>query len=168
MSGFRRFTLSTPAGVLYAGHMARRRLDVNQAAQILGISTDAVRKRARRGTLEAEKTEDGSLYIWLDGGAPDGQTPTQADLDLLLTHVEYLKATIAIRDEELRRREEQHHEEIRRKDHLLAAALERIPPQLEAPPEPADSPPVSPEEDLGKVEGLQQGDGRSWWQRLFG
>ncbi len=55
--------------------MARQRMDVNQAAQALGISTDAVRKRARRGTLESEKDADGSLYIWLDADQPDGSTP---------------------------------------------------------------------------------------------
>ena len=37
-------------------------------------------------------------------------------------------------------------EQARRKDHLLAAALERIPPQLEAPHEPSESL-VSPAEE---------------------
>ena len=94
--------------------MAGQRVDVNQAAALLGISTDAVRKRARRGTLDSEKGADGYLYIWLDGGAPSGSTPTQAHLDSLEEQIEFLRG------------------ELERKDHLLAAALERI-PAIEAP-----------------------------------
>ena len=93
--------------------MARQRLDVNQAAAVLGISTDAVRKRASRGTLDSEKTGDGSLYVWLDNGAPNGMpsgsTTTQAHLHSLQEQVEFLRR------------------ELERRDHLLAAALERIP-----------------------------------------
>jgi hypothetical protein len=45
--------------------MTRRRLDVKQAAQVLGISTDAVHKRVKRGTLESEKDEAGHVFVWL-------------------------------------------------------------------------------------------------------
>ena len=65
-------------------------------------------------------------------------------------------------------------EEIRRRDHLLAAALERI-PQLEAPPTPA--PRDAPQAAAGGAEGpeerpfteeAQEGSGRPWWRRLLG
>ena len=46
--------------------MASQKLDVKQAAQALGISTDAVHKRARRGSLDSEKGPDGRVYVWLD------------------------------------------------------------------------------------------------------
>ncbi len=127
--------------------MARQRLDVNQAADILGISTDAVRKRARRGTLGSEKAEDGSLYVWLDtgtpNGTPNGSTPTQAHLDSLQEQIEFLRR------------------ELERKDHLLAAALERI-PAIEAPrTEPEGS------EPRPATEGAQEAPEppRSWWRR---
>ncbi len=125
--------------------MARQRLDVNQAAAVLGISTDAVRKRASRGTLDSEKTGDGSLYVWLDNGAPNGSTPTQAHLDSLQEQIEFLRR------------------ELERKDHLLAAALERI-PAIEAPrAEPEGSEPHP------ATEGVQEGaKPRSWWRRWFG
>jgi hypothetical protein len=45
--------------------LARRRLDVKQTAETLGTTVDAVRKRIRRGTLEAERV-DGKVYVWLD------------------------------------------------------------------------------------------------------
>ena len=46
--------------------MTRQHLDVKQAAQVLDISTDAVHKRVKRGSLEAEKGSDGRVYVWLD------------------------------------------------------------------------------------------------------
>ena len=113
--------------------MARQKFIVDQAAMaFLGISTDAVRKRARRGTLEAEKNADGTAYVWLDDdppdGAPHGLSAPQAHLDPLEGQVEYLQQIIETRDRELA--------EMRR---LLAGALERI-PELEAPREPRESP----------------------------
>jgi DNA-directed RNA polymerase specialized sigma24 family protein len=42
--------------------MPRRRVDLREAAEILGTSVDAVRKRIQRGTLESEK-EDGKVYV---------------------------------------------------------------------------------------------------------
>jgi hypothetical protein len=46
--------------------VTRQKLDVKQAAQVLGISTDAVHKRVKRGSLDSEKSQDGRVYVWLD------------------------------------------------------------------------------------------------------
>ena len=46
--------------------MTRQKLDVKQAAQVLGISTDAVHKRVKRGSLHSEKDPNGRVYVWLD------------------------------------------------------------------------------------------------------
>jgi hypothetical protein len=109
------------------------RVTVIEAASILGITPDAVRSRLRRGTLHKETSEDGTVYVHLDTEGPAGlndQTTDQptdqttlAYINELKSEIDYLKETVAKRDEEIHRR-----------DHLLAAALERIPPQLEAPP----------------------------------
>jgi hypothetical protein len=128
--------------------MSRQRLDVTAAAQRLGISSDAVRKRAQRGTLDSERDADGHLYIWLDTDTPDGSTPTQAHLDALEDQIAFLRA------------------ELERKDHLLAAALERIPPAIEAPPEPREWP-ESVSEEAGGAES-PVGARRPWWQRWLG
>jgi hypothetical protein len=101
------------------------------AAEALGTSVDAVRKRIARGTLESEKA-DGKVYVWLDDGAPRSDT-------------ERLISTL----EEQLRLEREAHAEARR---LLAAALERIPPQLEAPQEssePRESPQTVEDEPEG-------------------
>jgi hypothetical protein len=42
------------------------RYTVHEAALMLGLSVDAVRKRAERGTLKREKGEDGTVYVLLD------------------------------------------------------------------------------------------------------
>jgi hypothetical protein len=136
--------------------MARQRLDVNQAAEVLGISTDAVRKRARRGSLDSEKSEDGSLYIWLDGGTPSGSTPTQSHLDSLQEQIEFLRR------------------ELERKDAILLSMTEAMkalnPPAHE---EPQESP-----ESAGEAQGStmtptaqdkpESATQRPWWRRLIG
>jgi hypothetical protein len=142
--------------------MACQRLTVDQAANALGISTDAVRKRARRGTLEADKDADGTVYVWLDGGTadgtPDGLAPTQSHLDSLDAQIEYLQQIIETRDRELA--------EMCR---LLAGALDRIPALEEAPSDERESSVSASEEG---TEAHVPGDGRgsekrSWWRRLF-
>jgi hypothetical protein len=63
--------------------------------------------------------------------------------------------------------ERQAHAEARR---LLMAALERIPPQLEAPPgEARESPERAPEgqSDVTAPPEPQEGVQRPWWRRLF-
>src|SRR5215211_7645906 len=100
---------------------------VGDAAVALGISEGAVRMRVKRGTLPSTR-EGGRLYILLehvptaDPGQPHNRTN-----ELISTLREQLEA------------ERQAHAEARR---LLMAALERIPPQLEAreSPEPRESP----------------------------
>ena len=49
-----------------------RRVDLKTAAGIMGISSDAVRKRAKRGTLAHERGPDGKLYVWVGAGESDG------------------------------------------------------------------------------------------------
>jgi hypothetical protein len=117
---------------------ATLRVTVIEAASILGITPDAVRSRLRRGTLHKETSEDGTVYVRLDTEGPAGlndqTTDRSADqttvvyINELKSEIDYLKETVAKRDEEIRRR-----------DHLLAAALERI-PAIEAPQEAPESP----------------------------
>src|SRR5215217_5092047 len=97
-----------------------------RAAELLGISVEAVRQRIRRGTLRSEKDEDGSVWIDLDPSVQHTDTDQTSDQTLLLqrldSEVQYLRQQL-----------EQSHERESEMRRLLAAALERIPPQLEAP-----------------------------------
>jgi len=86
----------------------------------LGITQDAIRKRVKRGYIGWEKEKDGRLYVWVDPTETSKETSSETSQDVdegvLLDYVDTLK-------ERIRHLEE----ESRRKDHLPAAALERIP-----------------------------------------
>ena len=133
--------------------MTKQRLDMRSAADALGISVDAVRMRARRGSLESEH-RDGRLYVWVNADEPGDETTVGGDAGLvaeLKDRIRYLE------------------EESRRKDHLLAAALERIPPALEAPApaEPREAPETASETGAGGDVPPTE-ERRSWWRRIFG
>jgi excisionase family DNA binding protein len=103
----------------------QRRVPVREAAELLGISEGAVRMRVKRGTLPSTR-EGGRLYVLLvTEPTPEPERPHDRTSELIATLREQLQA------------EREAHAEARR---LLAAALERIPPQLEAPSEPRESP----------------------------
>jgi hypothetical protein len=133
---------------------------------------EAVRKRAERGKLASIKGEDDARYILLDvdqtksGPSPDNdQTEI---IEALYGQIEFLREELAARNVELRHREAEYREESRRKDHLLAAALERIPALEEAPPEPRESDVgASEERSTGDVVPPEPEQRRSWLHRFF-
>ena len=48
--------------------MATRRVTMREAADLLGVSKEAIRKRVVRGTLSSEMGEDGRRYVYLEAG----------------------------------------------------------------------------------------------------
>jgi hypothetical protein len=158
------------------------RVAVADAAQLLGLSAEAVRMRIKRGTLASEKVA-GTVYVLLDADL------TRSNQDSLTNHppdqlsnlttdqtglVEALRSEVEFLREELSRREEVHVEESRRKDSIIAALTQRI-PELEAPrehaSEPQESPttPAEPRSDTAVPH--ESADGQikqSWWRRFFG
>jgi hypothetical protein len=142
-----------------------RRVTVVEAAAILGITPDAVRSRLRRGTLRRDQGPDGEVLVILDGDQSVDRSatdrPTVALIEALEDQIAYLRQQAALWQEEARR-----------KDHLLAAALERIPelPQASS-QEPTDGPTEAPEgSGKGDVppEHEKGSERRSWWRRVFG
>src|SRR5829696_7659095 len=126
------------------------RYTVHEASLLLGLSVEAIRKRAERGKLASVKGEDGTRYILLDEDqTKTGLRPNNDQTEVIETlqaQIDFLRDELAARNVELRRREEEHQEESRRKDHLLAAALERI-PELEAPRDTRESPETASEDE---------------------
>ncbi len=115
-----------------------------EAAEVLGVTVDAIRKRIQRGTIPHERHEDGRVYVLLeaserslgtvqDDGGRTARTVQDKDRDELVEHlmdqVAYLRQIIETRDQELAARTE----ELRRKDHIVAALTGRI-PELSPPP----------------------------------
>jgi hypothetical protein len=158
---------------------ANQRLTVSQAATALGITEGAVRSRIKRGTLPTTK-EGGTVFVLLGKpGAPLGGTPQANQTPNTGVPTDQTELIETLRDEVNLLTEER--EASRRKDHLLAAALERIPPAIEAPrdQEPPESTleEASEESDRDEPQGTpKSGTGgpqeaaqrRSWWRRMFG
>ncbi len=156
------------------GRLSGRWVDLREAAELLGASTEAVRKRAARGSLRSEH-HDGRVVVWLDDGRTKGGREAQGEAGELVEELrrqnEYLRSQLDIRTEELR--------EHRR---LLAGLIERV-PELEAPrdqggaterpesPETVEEGPESTEPRPaagGTQEVPQEPQARPWWRRMFG
>jgi hypothetical protein len=143
-----------------------RRTTVAEAAQVLGISAEAVRGRIRRGTLPVER-EGGTVYVLLEPPVEDRTTTDQSSTtarpddrtDLLIAELQ----------DRVRSLEEANRENRR----IIAALTSRI-PEL-APPEPSETPrtdagdriePTPSEPERGSQE--EAAEPRSWWRRVFG
>jgi hypothetical protein len=137
-------------------------LDVKEAAEVLGISSEGVRKRIKRGSLESEKDPEGRVYVWLDeggtgsDGTPDGDWTadrTGSEEDALV--VEVLREQVADVDDQvayLREMLEAEREANRENRRIIASLVQRVPelePARDTSPEPRESP-VSPGEEAGK------------------
>lgn len=115
--------------------MAGRWVDLREAAQELGTSTEAVRKRAARGTLESRKGEDGKVYVRVDTDRP-GVHPSDPQAQVGANErVEDLREQVAYLREQLEAERKARAEESRELRRLLAGLIERV-PQLEPPGEP--------------------------------
>ena len=153
------------------GPPSTERVSVPQAADHLGTTVDAIRKRVQRRTIPYEKDADGRVWILLDTGRPRQDTvqdtgKPQSDSAALISEMRAHNATLQAQLEA----ERQAHAEARR---LLMAALERIPPQLEAPSEPRESPETVEEqperaEPRSVTVESQESVQRPWWRRVFG
>jgi hypothetical protein len=158
------------------------RVTVAEAADRLGVTRDAIRKRIKRGSIEWETGLGDEVFVYVDASATaedtsatDGDMSEDASrhdahdalVESLREQVEYLRGEVVVWQDEARR-----------KDHLLAAALERI-PALEPPP---DTPnPNTPPEATGESLSHSEGNGGSstaagdpeqqkpsWWRRFLG
>ncbi len=147
---------------------------------------DAVRGRMRRGKLEAEHGEHGTVYVFLDAEEADRPGPSQASHrpsptgDGPSPGEERLVEALEDRIASLERQLEAERAANRENRRLLAAALERI-PAIEAPdrgpgvPESgaeASEGASSPRSDtVGAQTGAQGSEGtarRPWWLRWLG
>jgi hypothetical protein len=113
------------------------RVTVAQAAQRLGITKEAVRKRIHRGTIRSDKDQDGTVHVYV----PPYGTPSGTDGEELVVE---LRDRVAY----LERQVEEERNARYRADELLARLMERV--QLEAPRDEPGSPETATE---GEVKG---------------
>jgi len=147
------------------------RVSVYEAAEVMGVTVDAIRKRISRRTIPHERDEDGRVWVLLDND--QDAASNVHDNDQPPSDSTALISEMRGRIEDLRDQleaERQGHAEARR---LLMAALERIPPALEAPrgAETVEEAPEGSEPRSatgGAQEGSQGAETRPWWRRMFG
>ena len=126
------------------------RLSVGEAAEVLGVTRDAIHKRINRDTIRYERGEDGRYYVYVDTSALglDASKDTSKDT----SNVEVLERLIARLEHEL----EEEREARRRADTILAQLARANEQQartirtLEAPQVHSESP-----ESRGPSEGLR-------------
>jgi hypothetical protein len=146
------------------------RVSVPQAADHLGTTVDALRKRVQRGTIPHEKDRDGRVWILLDTGRP--RQDTDQDTDRPRSEPDALISEMRGRVDDLREQleaERQAHAEARR---IIAGLVERI-PAIEAPQEPSEAAETVEEtpdraEPPSATGGTQEGARRPWWRRVLG
>ena len=143
--------------------MSGRWVDLREAAELLGTSTEAVRKRASRGSLRSER-HDGRVVVWVDGDRTEGGREAEVDggplVEMLADQVAYLRSQL-----------DQEREANRENRRIIAALTSRI-PAIEAPEDTsASAPPRSdsptPTEQAGEPETPSSEAPRPWWRRLF-
>jgi hypothetical protein len=139
--------------------MTSQRLTVQEAAEVLGSSVDAVRMRVRRGSLASEKDSDGRVYVWVDGDSSETKPQLDGDSGALISAKD---ETIATLREQLAA-ERQAHAEARR---IIAGLVERIPPAIE-PPSETPGEPETATDAVGREEPFteeQTPTSRRWWE----
>jgi hypothetical protein len=134
----------------------RRRVTVSEAADILGITAEAVRTRIKRGRLDSVKDPPkpgGTVYVLLEPDqtrpntdpTPQGQdqttvqTPPDATERFAEAMIEELMDRVRYLERVLEEEREARTEERRRHDTLMAQLMQRI-PELEPPGESRESP----------------------------
>jgi excisionase family DNA binding protein len=143
------------------------RVTVEDAAKLLGITVDAVRKRIERGTLKSEKVE-GTRFVFLDNDMTQQDYIRTSPGDDMTALVASLQDQIRY----LRQEAEDWKEEARRKDHIIMSLTQRIPelePTRESPSDAAESPVTASEEEAkGQAPPEPETEElRPWWRRIF-
>jgi hypothetical protein len=140
----------------------RRRVTVQEAADILGITVEAVRGRIKRNTIAHERTDEGVfVFVGADWTASQSQPVVDQSNDQTL-----LVARLENEVQFLR-------EELARKDAILLSMSEAMkainPPASPEPPEAPETATEEPEraEPRSSTPGPQEPISRPWWRRLF-
>ncbi len=156
-----------------------RRLTVQEAAEVLGTTVDAVRMRARRGSLDSEKEPDGRVYVYLNVDSSETKHRPNGDPDALILAKD---ETIAL----LREQISEEREARRRADTIIAqltqtnTQLSSRVLELDAPADPSAPPQrnetAAQDSANGSPDPVPQAHGgearndtqRPWWRRMFG
>ena len=163
--------------------MAGRWLDVNSMAEELGISTDAVRKRVARGSLESDR-RGGHVLVWLDDGGTKAGREAQVEgganggalVEVLTDQVEYLRSQLS-EEREARRRADTIIAQLTQTNTQLSARVLELDaptgmPDASQPGEDAQAAangtPGPARPPAGGAEAPAAPERVGWWRRMFG
>ncbi len=90
--------------------MATQRVTMRQAAELLGVSKEAIRKRVVRGTLRSELGEDGRRYVYVEAARDEA-----TDEALTHEHDVLISEMVGELHDELQYLREQLHQELERR-----------------------------------------------------
>ena len=142
-----------------------QRVEIGEAARRLGITTDGVRKRLKRGQLRGGKTGDGRWYVIFEAESTpvlDSESDLDNEPDPSSMIVDRLLDKLDERDRQLDERDRRI-ETLERERFELAGRLGYFQAQVEEARERIrllEAPRETP-----KVEKLK---GRAWWEKLLG
>jgi hypothetical protein len=142
-----------------------QRVTVPEAAEVLGITAEAVRMRIKRGTLRSERRA-GRVFVLLGQDQPTEQPTDRPD------EPNALISQMQGRIESLEHQLEEAAERDRENRRIIVALTSRI-PAIEAPPGERESPQTA-EEEPERAEPRpvtvesQESVQRPWWRRVFG
>jgi hypothetical protein len=153
------------------------RVTIREAANRLGVTEAAIRKRIQRGSLNKEHGEDGRVYVYLDLSQdmshPESQVHREAQVHFGEL-IEELRDRVSSLERMLEEERQARTEERRRHDTLMAQLMQRI-PELEAPSEPPGGPQSAAERSSredprpgGRGAQERPQERRGFWSRLFG
>jgi hypothetical protein len=138
------------------GQRSGTKVTVYEAADILGVTVDALRKRIQRGTIPHERRDDGRVYVLLDASSTlqhevqDGYQTSSSSasrdemVESLQEQVRYLRE-ILNEERDARRRADMIIAQITQTNAALASRV----PELEPAQEPRESSQTA-SEDLGR------------------
>jgi predicted transcriptional regulator len=149
-----------------------QRVTVPEAAELLGITAEAVRMRIKRGTLRSER-QAGRVFVLLGPDRPTEHTTerTEPTEDRTAELIATLREQLA-EEREARRRADTIIAQLARANEEQARTIR----ELEAPAEPPTDERESPqavEEEPERAEPrlatgeAQEGARRPWWRRVF-
>jgi len=146
-------------------------MDLKEAAETLGVTSEAVRKRVRRGTLASEKHQDGRVLVWVDAGSDSGY---DGGYDERVGHG-YDELLVEVRDRVryLEKQLDEEREANRENRRIIAGLVQRV-PELEAAREEApeerestQTPSEEPHSTHAPPEQQEPSQRRSWLHRFF-
>jgi excisionase family DNA binding protein len=142
------------------GRTSGTRVSVYEAAEVMGVTVDAIRKRISRGTIPHERDDGGRVWVILD---------TDQDAASKVHDTDQPQSESGALISEMRERIQFLEDELQRKDAILLNMTEAMkalsPPQEEARESPESE--VSPGPTEAPTE-AQEGVQRPWWRRMFG